>query len=551
MIKMKNSLLLGLFTLLIVYIFTAQCLAQNPDLPADAADEQVLYLPLKGETGAYLDRMKTIYNAIISGSIIQETLFTLDKDLEVVSLGAENWEVSDDGKTWTFYLRKELLWSDGKPVTAHDYVFGLYRAVEHGSDLNTYWRNTVGIKNWDPIEKGELPLEELGVRALDDYTLVISTETPKPFMLKTLRFLYPVPQHVVKEFGDEYSTRADTMVGNGPFKVSKWEKGSYLECIKNPNYKGIWKPYLEKIVFKYGTFNPEIGFPAYLNNEIYMSSLNAGQIAYAKNNLADEIHFWPMFRIYYISFDTTKPPFDDLRVRKAFNLVLNRDELCETVLKDLAVPEYSPLVSGFPGHDPFQAKELSEQNIDLAKKLLAEAGYPEGKGFPKTELWLRKADQFAAWQIPATTYLQAYFKKVLNVEIIPQLMEAKTYTDAYNQHTHNLFFATYMFDYLDPSNLMDLFISGGRHAWSNSEYDELVRKADTIQDWNKRVELYRKAEEILIQEGPAVFIFQPIETAVWKPFIKGEGVEPNKNGLISWGEVWDRYVLSHIYISKQ
>ena len=107
-----------------------------------------IYLPLKGETGAYLDRMKTIYNAIISGSIIQETLFTLDKDLEVVSLGAENWEVSDDGKTWTFYLRKELLWSDGKPVTAHDYVFGLYRAVEHGSDLNTYWRNTVGIKNW-------------------------------------------------------------------------------------------------------------------------------------------------------------------------------------------------------------------------------------------------------------------------------------------------------------------------------------------------------------------------------------------------------------------
>ncbi|MBA7592895.1 Periplasmic murein peptide-binding protein [subsurface metagenome] len=166
------------------------------------------------------------------------------------------------------------------------------------------------------------------------------------------------------------------------------------------------------------------------------------------------------------------------------------------------------------------------------------------------ELWLRQADAFAVWQIPAATYMQAHLKEALGVDIIPQLIENKTYTDAQNQHTHNLFLATYGFDYVDPSNFMDIFLSGGRHAWSSQEYDELVREAGSCQDWEKRMENYRKAETILIQEAPAVFVFQSLNNAVWKPYIKGEGIESNKKGIASWEHMPDSYVLTHIYIEK-
>ena len=153
-------------------------------------------------------------------------------------------------------------------------------------------------------------------------------------------------------------------------------------------------------------------------------------------------------------------------------------------------------------------------------------------------------------QNPAATYIQAHFKEVLGVDVIPRSIEEKTFSDALNKHTQNLFLVKYGFDYMDPSNYMDLFLTGGRHAWSNPEYDELVREADSIEDWEKRIEKYRKAEKILVQEAPAVFLFQRIMSAVWEPYIKGEGVETNKNGITGWGNMWVYYVMTHIYVAK-
>jgi oligopeptide transport system substrate-binding protein len=551
MSKIKKSIFIVFIGAILVVGATASELASGKPLPVDAAPEQILYYPLKNETGTYLDPMKTMYNSLRGGNdMVQEPLVSLNKDLEVVPLGFESWEVSEDGLTWTFHLRPELRWSDGEPVTAHNYAFALQRAVEQGYDFGWYWRSVAGIKNWDQVEKDELPLQELGIKALDDYTLVITTDMPKPYLLMALVGLYPVPQHAVEAHGDEYATRAETMVGNGPFKVTEWVRGSHLELVQNPCYEGLWSPYLQKIILKYGTYDPQTGFPAYLNDEVYRSDLNAGQLAYVRENLPDQLHSWPMFRIYYLSFDTTKPPFDDVRVRQAFNHALNREELCSTVLKDLAILEYSVLMTGFPGYDPTQAKKLSAYDMELARKLLAEAGYPGGEGFPKLELWLRQENKFAAWQIPAATYMQAQFKDALGIDFIPRFVEAKTYTDALNQHTHNFFLCTYQFDYVDPSNFMDLFLTGGRHAWSNPEYDGLVREADSHQDWGKRMENYRKAEKILAQEVPAVFAFQALSSAVWKPYLKGKGIEPNKKGIVSWGEKMDRYIITHIYIAE-
>jgi len=554
MLKFKKSLMVVLLSGILLMGITAFGFADDIFLPPDAlpASEQILYYPLKFESGTYIDYMQTIYNCLQGVSdFVQEPLMSFDKNLEAIPTGAESWEVSEDGLTWTFHLRKELKWSDGKPVTAHDYVFALQRCVQQGYDFSWYWSLMVELKNWDKVEKGELPLEELGIKALDDYTLVLTTEVPKPYLLGALVWLFPVPQHAVEQHGNEYCTKADTMVSNGPFKVDEWVKGSHITLVRNPYYGGIWKPYLEKIILKYGTFDPVTGFPAYLNNEIYRCDVNPGQLAYVRENMPNELYSWPMFRIFYLSFDTTKAPFDDIKVRQAFNHAINREELCSTVLKDLASPEYSLLVKGFPGYnDSGEAQELSKYDPELAKNLLAEAGYPNGEGFPELELWIRAEDQLMPWQKPAAEYIQAQLKKTLGINIIPRVMEVKTFTDALNQRTHNLFLLAYQFDYVDPSNFMDLFLTGGRHAWSNPTYDELVRQADALENWEERVQKYREAERILIQECPAVFMFQQLYNAVWKPFIKGEGVEPNKDGLSSWGDMWTRYVVTHIYISQ-
>jgi len=552
--KVRKNLMIILLTGVFLLGVTGFSFAADVSLPPDAlpASEQILYYPLKLESGTYMDYMQTIYNCLQGGSdFVQEPLMSFDKDLNAVPVGAESWEVSEDGLSWTFHLRKELKWSDGQPVTANDYVFALQRCAQQGYDFSWYWSLMIEIKNWDKVEKGELPVDELGIKALDDYTLVLTTEVSKPYLLGALVWLFPVPQHVVKQHGNEYATQAETMVSNGPFKVEEWVKGSHITLVKNPYYEGLWKPYLEKIVLKYGTFDPVTGFPAYLNNEIYRSDVNPGQLAYVRQNMPDELHSWPMFRIFYLSFDTTKPPFDDIRVRYAINHASNREELCSTVLKDLASPEYSLLVKGFPGYDDAEeAKESSKFDPELAKKLLAEAGYPDGKGFPELELWIRAEDQLMPWQKPAAEYIQAQLKENLGINIIPRIMEVKTFTDALNQRTHNFFLLAYQFDYVDPSNFMDLYLTGGRHAWSSDEYDELVRKADSLGEWEQRVEKYREAERILAKECPAVFLFQQQYSAAWKPFLKGEGLEPNKDGLSSWGDMWARYAVTHIYISK-
>jgi len=560
MSKVKKSIVIGLVSGILVIAGTAFSFGDEDlfrPLPADALppSEQVLYTYLGGESGTYIDFMKTIYNVVgDAAQLVQPALTAFNKDLEVVPYGAESWEVSKDGLTWTFHLRKTAKWSDGKPITAYDYEFAIQRCIKEGYDFSWYYSWAAGIKNWKKVEKGELPLEELGVKVLDDYTLTVTTDEPKPYLPAVLAWFHAVPRHAVEKYGDEYATRAETMVCGGPFKVSEWIKGDHITLVSNPYYSGPWKPYLRKIVFKYGTSSPEAGFPAYLNNEIYLSILNPGQLAYAKKNIPEQLH--PMIGscLWYLSFDTTKPPFDDIRVRRAFGYALNREEMGSTVLKGVALPEYSILMKGFPGSDPDYAKKLSPYDPELARKLLAEVGYPGGKGFPKLEMWMNAGSGLMATQKPAAAYIQAHFKKVLGVDITPRAVEPKTFLDAVNKHTHNFFLLAYSVDYIDPSNYMDLFLTGGRHTWSNLEYDELVHQADVRQDWEERIKRYRRAEAILILEAPAVFCYQEVVWRAAKPFLKGEAMEPNNQGIVMLPDAISglmfKYAMTHIYIAK-
>lgn len=522
------------------------------NLPADALplEEQIFYAPLKDETTTYLDIMKSQYNAIhFVAELVQLPLFAFDNNLQPVPLGAESWTVSDDGLTWTFTLREGMKYSDGTPITADDWVYTLQRSVSSGYDFASIWRNGASIKNWDAVEKGEMAVDELGISAPDDNTLVITTNIPKPYLPGVLTWFYLVPQHMVEKYGDDYATKAETMVASGPFMVKYWVIGDQITLVPNPYYNGPWKPQLSQLVFHYGVSDPVVAFPAYQTDEIYLTTLNAGQLALVRQESPDELYTWPSPRVFYLAFDPTIAPFDDIQVRQALSLTLNRDELTSTVLKDVSLPEYGILAKGFVGYDS-NAATLSPYDPNKARELLAAAGYPDGKGFPQVELWMGDIASVNAWQDPTGEYLQALFKKELGIDIIPTKLEKKTFTDSMLTRKHNFFLTSYKYDYIDPSTYLDVFLTGGRHAWSNQEYDALVKAADAGGTEDERMQKYQQAQAIMIKDFSFIFMFQAVEHAAWKPFVKGDAVSPNAEGITGFSNGQVTYNYTHIYLSK-
>ena len=221
------------------------------ELPPDAAPSGKQVLRIMGREGTYLDYTKTNYKLQWEASLVQEPLTRRNQDYEVEPAAAERWDVSKDGLTWTFHLRKGMLWSDGKPFTAHDFEFSFKRVADPktGHDISWYW---AAIKNFMAAWKGEVPLDSIGVRAVDDVTLQVITEKPTPYLPMQIADLRPAPKHVVEKLGDTWSVNESTFVSSGPFMLEKWERGKMLVFAANPKYTGPWKPYLEKIIYLIG-----------------------------------------------------------------------------------------------------------------------------------------------------------------------------------------------------------------------------------------------------------------------------------------------------------
>lgn len=518
MLKLK-SLLFAMGVLLVGLLAAGVGMICAAETPPDAAppEKQVVKIPAPFE-GAYLDWFKTVYNRVAGSGIVQEPLVVFGKDNEVVPAAAESWEVSEDGLTWTFHLRKGLVWSDGEPLTADDYVFTFRRAAspENAYDFGWFYSWAGGIKNWDKVVAGELPSTELGVAAPDNYTFTVTTETPKPYLPAIMVYSYPNPAHIVKKYGDNWATSTDTMVYSGPYVVKEWVKNGHILFEPNPYYHGVRPQTLQKIYYIFGQTN---SLAAYMNDEIDMAPLDPGQLAFVQKNpkLKNELHSVSQFQLTMLSMDLNKPPFNDIRVRRAFNLAIDRETLANKVLRNLANPAYGILPKGFPGYDPDRRVEFDPEK---ARLLLTEAGYPGGKGFPKLELWVRNEAQYMPFFTPAAEFVQAQLKDNLNIDVEVRVLDMKTWTNGINNLENNFFLAPYNFDFVDTSNFMDLMLSGGRYTYSNPEYDALVKKADSLFDPGERERLYSQAQEILDEDVPAIFLFNMVSNQLWKPNIR-------------------------------
>ncbi len=533
------------------------------ELPADAAPlaEQVLVYPYSGwRTFTTIDFFEAVYQrADALSDLLSDSLVRLDKNFQANPGAATEWAVDDSGLVWTFKLDPNLMWNDGTPVTADDYVATFRYGADptHAWDFSWYYAGV--IKNWTQAVAGEVPVEEIGVRAVDANTLEFTTETPAPYLPAMLVYSTPLQKRALEEHGGLYNSDPATSVSAGPYKLVEWTKDVRLVYEINPDYKGTNIPYIEKLIVT-NIGQPAQLLPAYEANEIDFvwgsGTFSPADLEIIENDpaLSEQYHpHYGDFRTYYFFFDDSQAPFNDLKVRQAFALALDRGAIVDNIVKRQGIPAYSFLMPGFPDANSEAFADTYPLDVERAQQLLAEAGFPGGEGFPKLTLALR-----AEGPTPVAV-AQAYaaaLNETLGIEVEVQNQEFKTFMDALNAEPTGIQFGliSYGMDYLDASNMLGVFKSGGRHSWSNADFDALYTEASSFTgDPAERTQKFQDAEKILVEDVGGIFVYHQTPGDLIKPYLKGPALEPDANGVAAWH--WPGFssfsdLLSGVYISS-
>ncbi|MYJ00443.1 MAG: peptide ABC transporter substrate-binding protein [Gemmatimonadetes bacterium] len=501
-------------------------------MPPDAAPpEYQVFTSFKAEN-RYLDMATSHYQVIGHDyALVNEPLVRMDRDYNLLPAAATRWEVSGDGLTWTFHLQSDLIFADGHPLTAQDFedTFKRWADPDTGFDFEWFYRS---IRNWSEVVAAKLPLDSLGVTALDDHTIAFATEDPTPYLPLILTFSWVTPTHLFEKHGPGWSTRPETLLGSGPFRLLEWSKLDRIVLAPNPHYRGPHKPYLERVVSK--LFNAAVPPPmlsSYEAGAVDLASLtNQAEINRVKHDagLRDQLVTYSAFGTTYLMMDTFKPPFDDLRVRQAFSHAIDTEALVESALQGVAVPAVSMLPDGFPSADTRELSPVQRYDPGLARRLLAEAGYPDGSGFPQTVMWIRGTN-LQGGQAPQA--VQAMLKRNLNLDIGVQNTEAKLFMESMYQGDIAFAMIPYGYDYMDPSNLLGIWLSSGRHAWYNQRFESVMAEANhLIGDPERRLALYEEAERIVVEDVAGVFLWHSQHNELWKPYLRTEALERNERG---------------------
>jgi ABC-type oligopeptide transport system substrate-binding subunit len=531
-------------------------------LPADAAPaDQQVYLYHYDSTSDFttIDFFESVYKrgGAIS-DILSDSLVRLDKNFKVQPGAATKWSVDSTGLVWTFQLDPKLVWTDGTPVTADDYVatFRYGADPKHAWDFTWFFGGV--IKNWDEAVAGKVALDQLGVTAVDANTLSVTTVSPAPYLPAMMLYSNPFQKKSLEAKGGLYNSNPATSVSSGPFVLKEWTKGTRLVYEANPKYGGTNKPFIQKIIVIGAA--PSTDFASYQANEIDFvvgSNLSPAdnQIILSDPKLQKESHPQPNdFRTDYFFFDTKNPPFNNIKVRQAISHVVDRDALIQQIIKPTqGIPAYSFLMPGFPASNSAGLKSIQNYDLAVAKQLMAEAGFPGGKGFPKVTLWLRNE---APVRQAVAQAIAASIKQNLGIEVEVSNKENKTFTDAMNAKPTQITFGmvSYGMDFLDPYNMLSVWLGGGRHNWNNDTFDGMVKKAASFTgDPAQRVQMFQEAEKLLVTEVPGVFIYHRYQSDLYKPYLKGTELEADANGVaaIHWpGYSTYNNVIGSMYISK-
>lgn len=497
-------------------------------------DKKDIVVAINSETGG-LDPAGMIALTYLAYSVSAlDELLTYDEKGEIEYRAAESYEVNEDSTVWTFHLRKEAFWSDGTPVKAADFVNTMIRSLDPKSG-NGYANYLYPIKNAEAIYKGEASVDTLGVETPDDNTLVFTLENPCVYFLDLLRL--PVYTPSCEKYADSVDSGWDknpaTSVANGPLYLAEYVPEQYFVLKKNPKYWNAEKVKLEEITYRFFDDQQSM-LSAYETGEVDVATAlqsSAMDLYEGKKDLVVTNNI----ATRYIYPNLNVKPLDDVRVRKAINLGINREELCKIVGKDTE-PTVNFIAKYMQDKNTGkyfvdEAKPPFEENLEEAKKLLADAGYPEGEGFPTLTY------NYPSIEMDADTaqVFKEQLKKNLNINIELKSQELQVnYTDR-RAGNFELCRMNWTADFADPYTYLSMLLSNGTYNCSgvnDSEYDALVTQSDTEKDTQKRGELMHKAEKLAVGEQFYIIPLYAMKNVnLIRPNIKGITQNPATGAL--------------------
>ncbi|MFK8137090.1 MAG: peptide ABC transporter substrate-binding protein [Bdellovibrionales bacterium] len=445
-----------------------------------------------------LDPAKQVdHVSIVPMQNLSEGLMMLDKEMRPVPGLAESYEVSDDAMTYTFNLRKGVKWSDGTELTASDFVYAWRRMLDPKVAAE-YSYFLYDIVNAEEYNTGKIKdPKKVGVKAEGKYTIVVKLRSPASYWLNIPAFVvtYPVRQDIVEQFGNAW-TEAGNMPSVGPYILTEWKHDTRLVMERNPNYYGT-KPSIAKVTLQIIT-EDATAVSLYEAGKLDFMRKIPGQDAEKFEKLG-KLKRVPYLRGYYYAFNTTKKPFDNDKVRKAFAYAVNRS-VFPKILKGGQLPSSSWVPKGLFAYN----SEIGiKYNPEKAKKLLAEAGYPGGKDFPRLEMAFDSRD----FNKPVAEALQAMWKTTLGVSLEIVSMEWKVYLKAMREDASPIYRLGWGADFPDPHNFMDLFLStsGNNYTrWNNPDYDKLIAQGSKEKQSSVRKEIYDSAQRILLEKDTVI-----------------------------------------------
>ncbi len=465
-------------------------------------------------------------------------------DLHPVPGQAESWEISPDGLTYTFHLRAGLSWSNGEPLTADDFIQS-YRRILAPAFAAEYSYLFYYVKGAKEFNEGTLTdFAQVGFRAPDARTLVVSLKQPTPFLLKEIACHYAwdaVPVKTIARFGPleqkgSHWTRAGNLVSSGPFQLKDWTPNKRIIVVRNPHYWDAGRVRLDQIEF-YPIDDQNVEERMFRTGQLDLTyDFLPNKLDAYRRDHPDELRVDPWLGIYYYNFNVTRPPFTDARVRRAFALAVDREELVRDVMRGGQTPAYAVSYPGVSGYAP---RARLEGGVAEARRLLAEAGYPEGRGLPPIELLYNPNQEYNRSVAEA---IQAMWRKNLGVAVALTNQEWKVYLDSMQTGHYQIARAGWIADYADPNVFLEIYATGNGNnytKWSNPEYDRLLHQALLATDESARYACYQQMDAILVRECPVIPLFYYTKTYAKKPSVQGW-----------WPTLLDEHPYKYVYIQN-
>lgn len=434
---------------------------------------------------------------------------------------AEKWDISPDGYLYTFHLRTNAKWSDGKPVTAMDFKYTFTRLLDP-KNAARYAYQGYYIKNGEKFNKGEIKdASQLGLEVVDDHTLKVTLESPTPFFLSLLYHtsLYPVRQDIVEKFGSDW-IRPEHIVGNGPFILKEWSIQKQMVMMPNPNYWDAENVKPKKLIF-YPIENTMTAYKMYQADQImFTTPAPLSEIEKLIESKDPELIVAPMLSTYYYMINTTLPALKNKKIRIALSLAIDRDKIVNKILKAGQIPAWTFVPPGIEKYSS-STPAFTKTDISIAKKLLAEGLKEEGlTSFPETKLLYNTSEAHKKLALAVSDM----WRENLGINVVPFNQEWKVYLKSESNMDYQIARKGWIGDYLDPNTFLDMYLTNGGNnntGWSNAQYDNLIKSASRELDSEKRFKIMQEAEAILIDEQPIIPIYFYVYEFLTKPYLKG------------------------------